>query len=394
MKTSIYKLYNILWIILLFSITPLHGQVTIGSTDKPENFSALQIDGNNGGLRLPRLSETERDNLGVDDTSAGLLIFNDTSKSIEYWDGVKWSMIGDTIRIYNGIYKDNSDKLVKLGGKLELPTEINLNSNKLELFTGDANSHGFSVNDTVYVVNGRVVGSKPDAFNVNRNTLKVKENGSSVTVANTLKVKVKDDNLRVSNDSVYLHGQLSINTGKANINNKVLISKLTGDAFWGSLKPDIEIGKTFLKGNIKRAGTGNNTVWVRNNSLGIGSNDSPKRYDPSISDTLTLTPGKWMIFSKFATRTDYTAQQMFTWSHLFIPGQTDPTATIGADVEDDTKTSSPQLAYLMDVKSNTKIFIKAGTSNDKSWLIEEYGDLKFGEPYFFALMIEDYSEGD
>lgn len=385
MKLQIYTSF----LLSLFFVTiTCQGQVTVGSTAKPEDFSSLQLNSSNGGLRLPQLSVGQRDALVIDETSAGLIIYNETSKAIEYWDGLKWSMLGDTIRVYNGIHKDGD--IVKLGGNLEKATMVNLNSKNLEFATGAGNPGGFSVNDTVFVVNGRIVGAKPSLYTINKSALKVKETGSKVSIENQLKVKVKNDSMLVRNDSVNIHGQLYYDNNKSDINGKVLISKASGVAFWGKLKPDLILGKTYLKGKIKKAGTGTSTVWIQNTSQNISG--------PCISDTLTLTPGKWLIFSKFATKTNYASQKMFTWSHIFIPGQTVPTATIGADVEDATSTSSPELTYLIDVSANTKICVVASSSNNQTWLVEEDGTgaakVEFGEPYFFAIMIEDYNEDE
>jgi len=380
-------LFSIVFILFFSSICK--AQVTIGSTNEPESFSALQLDGNNGGLRLPRLSQEQRNSLGVDVNSAGLIIYNETSKSIEYWDGYKWTITGDTIKIYNGIRKDGTT--VKLGGELTKETTINLNNKNLEFTTGNSNTKGFNINDTVFVVNGRIVDIRPSKFTVNRSTLKIKDTDSQVSVDNVLKIKVKHDSTWVSNDSTHIHGQLYFDNNKSNLLDKVLISRTRGDAFWGTLKPLLEIGKTFLIGNIKRAGTGTNTVWIMNSSLNIGTSSGTV-----ISDTLTLSPGKWLVFSKFSTKTNYSAQKMFTWSHIYKPGSTTPLATIGADVEDATSTSAPELTYLMDVDTSTNIFIVASSSNNQTWLIESDGTgsatTDFGIPYFFAIMIENYEE--
>ena len=93
-RKQFLKLSFVLICILFFSKTTLTGQVTIGNEKKPENFSVLEVSTVNvkGGLRLPQLSTTQRDALSVVGKSeaAGLLIFNTTTKRIEYWDGSKW----------------------------------------------------------------------------------------------------------------------------------------------------------------------------------------------------------------------------------------------------------------------------------------------------------------
>lgn len=384
MKLSIYILIS-----LLLCTAICQAQVTIGSIQEPETFSSLQLEGNNGGLRLPQLSESDKGSLSVDTNSAGLIIYNKTYDNLEYWDGEKWFTLGDTIKIYNGLRKDGTE--VRLGGKLEKETQINQNNKNLKFITGDTNPGGFSINDTVYVVNGRVVGMKPAKFTVNRSTLKIKDVGNNVSIENKLKIKVENDSMLVRNDSVFMEGQLFYDSKKSDINNKVLISKVDGTAFWGDLKPNFALGKTFLKGNIQRAGTGTGSsgeVWIKNTT-------SPAVENPTISDELTLTPGKWLIFAKISTKTNTSStDRLFSWIHLVTPGVSKPIASIGGDIEDDTNIASPELTYLMDIDVSTKIAIKASSENNRTWLIESDGTLDLGEPYFFAIMIENYSNED
>lgn len=77
----------------------LHAQVTIGDDKLPEVFSVLQLESKYssnqyGGLRMPRLSTQERNQLlttTADKTeAAGLMIYNTSKDCMEYWDGKKW----------------------------------------------------------------------------------------------------------------------------------------------------------------------------------------------------------------------------------------------------------------------------------------------------------------
>lgn len=73
-------------------------QVTIGSNEKPQSYSVLElISSGKGGLRMPHFTTTERNNLNLGsltgDTATkavGLFIYNTTKKQLEYWDGTKW----------------------------------------------------------------------------------------------------------------------------------------------------------------------------------------------------------------------------------------------------------------------------------------------------------------
>lgn len=89
----------IIYIFLLFSgITGLSAQVTIGSIDEPQDYSALEVVSSaKGGLRMPRLTTTERENLDLGSLTGdaatkavGLVIYNTTTKQPESWDGSKW----------------------------------------------------------------------------------------------------------------------------------------------------------------------------------------------------------------------------------------------------------------------------------------------------------------
>jgi hypothetical protein len=81
----------------LFAVGMLNAQVNIGADVAPHSFSALEVQGQYktgvyGGLRLPQLSTAERDAItGLTSSAAeGLIIFNTTTKCIDYWNGTAW----------------------------------------------------------------------------------------------------------------------------------------------------------------------------------------------------------------------------------------------------------------------------------------------------------------
>ncbi|NDV95295.1 hypothetical protein D0T84_10225 [Dysgonomonas sp. 521] len=93
-------------IILLLAVgLTARAQVSIGGNTPPQNFSVLEIFSNDkGGLRLPQLTATQRQELEDSDkfqenktgTGLGLTIFNMTNNCVETWDGVQWiSMCAD-----------------------------------------------------------------------------------------------------------------------------------------------------------------------------------------------------------------------------------------------------------------------------------------------------------
>lgn len=79
----------------LIAVASLNAQVRIGDTSLPNSFSALEIEGIDGGLRLPQLTEAQAVQVkntivaaaGGSATARGMLIYNTTSNRLEMWDG-------------------------------------------------------------------------------------------------------------------------------------------------------------------------------------------------------------------------------------------------------------------------------------------------------------------
>lgn len=98
------NLTNALLIVLLIAFsTKLHSQVTIGDGIEPQDFSILEIStlSTKGGIRLPQLTSIEKLGLSLDtitnaekrDKALGLLVYDITTNSVEYWDGVRWERL-------------------------------------------------------------------------------------------------------------------------------------------------------------------------------------------------------------------------------------------------------------------------------------------------------------
>lgn len=352
-------------IILLFSICAgLQAQITVGSDNKPEKFSALQLDGETGGLRLPQLSVLQRNSLPVVAADAGLMIYNQTNNKIEYWDGTTWLTVGDTINIYNGITRDGVN--TKFGGKLTENTNININNNKLN-FIGTGS---YSVGDTLLVVGNNIVSVKPSKFTVNKDYLNISDgkteialdtlkSGVFITNGNSLLSVGRDDNrhrnVAVSSNLQYKDGNQA--------DGKPLLSKASGDAYWGLLKPDAVIKTgTILPGGTLIFDYGGGTITA----------------DPIVSNSLSLEAGKWLIMAKFTTTTSYTAQKMFSWGSLWTTDGSSNTqvAAIGADV-DDKGLGFVQIVYLLDTTVDTNVFIRCGSSNQWTYLTDNYAASNF-----------------
>lgn len=88
----------LLFCLFLNFVTTVQSQVTIGSGTPPQKFSILEVHSditNTGGLRLPQLTEEDKNSINSKlleslEKSKGLTIFNIITGQVEYWDGEKW----------------------------------------------------------------------------------------------------------------------------------------------------------------------------------------------------------------------------------------------------------------------------------------------------------------
>ena len=86
---------------MLFSVAKMNAQVTIGADVEPNPFSVLELYAEydtylHGGLRLPQMTTTQRNELTATYTfttnagAYGLMIYNTTVNCVEYWNSKKW----------------------------------------------------------------------------------------------------------------------------------------------------------------------------------------------------------------------------------------------------------------------------------------------------------------
>lgn len=77
----------------------IRSQVLVGANAVPKSYSVLELVSEYktsvyGGLRLPQMTTAERTGLETaltgNDEAKGLMIFNTTDKSVEFWNGSKW----------------------------------------------------------------------------------------------------------------------------------------------------------------------------------------------------------------------------------------------------------------------------------------------------------------
>ena len=111
--------YSVILSIALLSAMPIKAQVNVGSEDAPKPFSILELTAKikQGGLRLPQLSNVDRDKLNTTgiDAAQGLVIFNTDNDCVEFWNGAKWI----------DLCADNIDyKTLTIGGAVTAYTNV------------------------------------------------------------------------------------------------------------------------------------------------------------------------------------------------------------------------------------------------------------------------------
>lgn len=142
----------ILALMLFLPYFGLKGQVTIGSQTPPADYTVLQIDGTEGGLRLPRIeSKTDRDALETtfNEGASGLVIYYIPENTIQFWNGNRWTNMLSLKKLNeskNGIIGSNH---FSLGGNIADNTEITQEGQHLYF---DAETGTFSVGINIFTV--------------------------------------------------------------------------------------------------------------------------------------------------------------------------------------------------------------------------------------------------
>jgi len=121
MKNSI--IFNFLiWFVFFFSVAKMQAQVTIGADSLPHSYSVLELysqykTGIYGGLRLPQLTEAQRDLItGLNQFgSFGLMIYNLDINCVEFWNATKWvPLCGDDCETILDVTIEPKGKIVCL----------------------------------------------------------------------------------------------------------------------------------------------------------------------------------------------------------------------------------------------------------------------------------------
>lgn len=379
----------------------VQGQVTVWPNNPSVNPAILQIDGQQSGLRLSRLSESERNALSVNgnEKAKGLVIYNTSNQMIEFWDGTAWRPLGGNSQFINGLSQTSTH--AQLGGSLIENTEIGMEGNDFSIQTRKGamsvnnnnlyvdslnirfnNLTDFSVNDVLMVENGKEV------------KLNTGSSGFYVNMPDTTGLLSKDTIypvLSVINNDVKVAGNLQYrdgNEGAFPINSThILFSDAQGNASWEVLNPST-ITKQF------------SITWPTGTSTGPAGTRFPTNTWSDITSEVSLEPGKWLIIGRFTSYTrDATTSSNYlsmlrlikknvttsTDEELYISGIL-PERKASTGNENNGSYAMPQIITFVDVTTTENYRVQFMTEKSNTW----YSTMGWvGDSYFRAVRIND-----
>lgn len=402
------KTQTIFFILYFFIITQINGQVTIGSGRVPQEYEILKIDGNGrSGLRLSRLSNTERDALqekmriavgsSIYKASAkGLTIYNTTTNTIEFWNGAKWLTLGSSIQFVNGL----TDQ--QLGGTLIKNTSIDVNNKKFSL---NINNGG------EFSINGENLKMTTSDFQIGKDTDRMKflvkdddnevlsvntSNEVAISASKTKAINVNNGALTISDTRVTIPtgATLQYKDGKesdeANLSNLILTSDADGNANWKKLEATTKTQKI--------------TILPRTNGKTFTINTWN-----TLTEQIKLEKGIWMIMGRYMTYSSYrsdqtTANNSNYLTLLRING--DPSNSpsnrgsifVTAALPEKKSTAGNEGAGPY-ASPNMVAYLEIDTDNEQTFTIDLYtgkpntwkpynSSSWLGEPYFLAIKIQ------
>jgi hypothetical protein len=133
---------NLTILFLLFIYQYAHSQgIGIGSTNPPHPSAALDVNSTNKGMLVPRLTETQK--VAIAAPAQGLLIYNTTSNSFQYYNGSIWINITNS-----GIVTGTSNRVSKFVGSWGLQnSQITDDGSGVSINTTGANPHASAMLD-------------------------------------------------------------------------------------------------------------------------------------------------------------------------------------------------------------------------------------------------------
>lgn len=358
-------------LLLSLCIVSANAQVTVGATTPPADYAILQIEGV-GGVRLPKLTLTERDALQATFTpqTEGVVIYltgaTPDDSYFQFWDGSQWismKYISEVVNPENGTHESNRTPLgdvvtveYGLGGNLTEDTKIIQPTAKLLKF--DPNAGGrFTVMDNALVVAEDAVG------------IGAAPSGSSI--------------LEVTG----AEGQTFRYNATNPVAGHVLASDADGYASWVTLKPNI----------VEKTATIIDNSDIATTDL-LGSTP--------ISQELQLEKGIWLIMARYIAKTTNSlptgnngtnAWGKNAWLTLYKKdgANLDEIVRVGQVPQymSNNMTATPQLIYILNVPA-TGNYVIYGSMITTSYGINagmtvRSSEAGSGNSYFKAIQLSD-----
>lgn len=135
-----------LFALLLFGSICALAQVGIG-TSAPHSSAVLEVQSTQKGLLIPRMSSTDRD--AITSPATGLLIFNSTTSSFQYFTGAAWAEIG-----LSSVSNANIDANAAIAF-----SKLNITANDIQGLTPYSASTGLTLNSGAFAIDNSVVTS-------------------------------------------------------------------------------------------------------------------------------------------------------------------------------------------------------------------------------------------
>lgn len=313
------KKYILIFILSIAGVNSyLNAQVTIGTTNKPADYSVLELDAKEvkGGLLLPRLTGTKATDLRnrlltlTDPTEAkGLVIYDTDADKLKYWTGADWANIDQENQLVgeNGISViDNLRGGIKLGGTMK--------DDQTVISVGSGNSLSFSGNDanSKFLVTFGNAATNP--------SLIVKNNKIGIGTDNP---QMQLD-IKAQNPSSTTEKPLRI-TGSQEKPNYILASDRYGNALWQPFRPvssviDGEVSDGTIAG-LQEFGIFKGSVPP---STIVRNIDNEEMNLTPPTGTLKLGRGKWLIVAKYTSyAVVYTGQSATNQNSICYDGCTE-----------------------------------------------------------------------
>lgn len=132
--------------LLLFGSICALAQVGIG-TSAPHASAVLEVQSTQKGLLIPRMSSTDRD--AITSPATGLLIFNSTTSSFQYYTGASWAEIG-----LSSVSNANVDANAAIAF-----SKLNISASDIRGLTPYSASTGLTLNSGAFAIDNSVVTS-------------------------------------------------------------------------------------------------------------------------------------------------------------------------------------------------------------------------------------------